>query len=193
MAFLIGDPEFWSITEQGLRDRVGDPSRRQHGPDHRWLPGIHPHDTPTSLLIAITTDATCGYLTSGSARQSSQGVGRPPGCTRSHGDIPIQRGGCGPATGATCPTSSITSTRLPSPRASGRVPLSLATSRALTAFAYSGDPNHDELPRWPSYDPGGSVDHALRHTLIGRTRSLWGRAPLLGRSLSRRSLSGRAL
>ena len=35
--------------------------------------------------------------------------------------------------------------------ASGR-PLVTATSRALTALAYSGDPNHDELPRWPSYD-----------------------------------------
>jgi para-nitrobenzyl esterase len=30
-------------------------------------------------------------------------------------------------------------------------PLVTATSRALTAFAYSGDPNHDELPEWPSY------------------------------------------
>jgi para-nitrobenzyl esterase len=47
--------------------------------------------------------------------------------------------------------------------------LTTATSRALTAFAYTGDPNHSELPQWPSYsleerstmrfDTPSSVEH----------------------------------
>ena len=37
MAFLIGDPEFWSITEQGLRDRIGVFLGEKTEADHRWL------------------------------------------------------------------------------------------------------------------------------------------------------------
>jgi para-nitrobenzyl esterase len=151
MAFLIGDPEFWSITEQGLRDRVKTFLGESTDPIIAGYRAIRPDDTPTSLLIAITSDATMriphvrlseAKLAGGGAPtwmySFAWGHPDPTGRVRSgHGsDMPYFFDNVDKASLAAGPHA---------------VPLVTATSRALTAFAYSGDPNHDELPEWPSY------------------------------------------
>jgi para-nitrobenzyl esterase len=169
MAFLIGDPEFWSITEQGLRDRVGMFLGENTDPIIAGYRAIRPDDTPTSLLIAITTDATMriphirlseAKLAGGGASvwmySFAWGHPDPTGRVRSGhgGDMPYFFDNVDKASIAAGPHAA---------------PLVTATSRALTAFAYSGDPNHDELPEWPSYgledrltmrfDTPSSVEH----------------------------------
>jgi para-nitrobenzyl esterase len=151
MAFLIGDPEFWSITEQGLRDRVEAFLGENTDPIIAGYRTIRPYDTPTSLLIAITSDATMriphirlseAKLTGGGAPawmySFAWGQPDPTGRVRSGhgGDMPYFFDNVDKASIAAGPHAAS---------------LVTATSRALTAFAYSGDPNHDELPQWPSY------------------------------------------
>jgi para-nitrobenzyl esterase len=169
MAFLIADPEFWSITEQGLRDRVGMFLGENTDPLIAGYRAIRPQDTPTSLLIAITTDATMrmphirlseAKLTGGGSPAwmylFAWGHPDPTGRVRSGhgGDMPYFFDNVDKASIAAGPHAE---------------QLTTATSRALTAFAYTGDPNHSELPQWPSYsleerstmrfDTPSSVEH----------------------------------
>jgi len=151
MAFLIGDPEFWSITEQGLRDRVKMFLGENTDPIISGYRAIRPDDTPTSLLIAITTDATMRIPHIRLSEAKLAGGGSPAwmysfawGHPDPTGRVRSGHGGDMPYFFDNVDKASIAA----GPQAE---PLVAAMSRALTAFAHNGDPNHDELPDWPSY------------------------------------------
>ena len=90
----------------------------------------------------------------------------------------------GPPTALTCLISLTTQTRLPWRPERTQHRLLAATSGALAAFAYTGDPNHDGLPDWPTY----TVED--RHTMrfdaapsvqsdpFGAERLCWNEIPL---------------
>jgi para-nitrobenzyl esterase len=152
MAFLIGDPEFWSITEQGLRDRVGVLLGEQTEAMIAGYRAIRPHDTPTSLLIAITTDAIMRIPHIRLSEAKLEGGGSPAWMYSFAWGHPDPTGRVRSSHGSDMPYffDNVDKASIASGPQAG--PLVTATSRALTALAYSGDPNHDELPRWPSYD-----------------------------------------
>jgi para-nitrobenzyl esterase len=152
LAFLVGDPEFWSITEQGLRDRVGiflgeDGDRMIAG-----YRAIRPHESPTSLLIAITTDATMRLPHIRLTEAKLEGGGKPAWLYSFGWGQPDPTGRVRSGHGSDMPYFFDNVDKASIAAGPHAEPLVTATSRALTAFAYSGDPNHGELPQWPSYD-----------------------------------------
>jgi para-nitrobenzyl esterase len=151
LAFLMQDPELWSLTEDALLDRLrpglgGDAERVI-----KAYRSCRPGETPTSLLIAIATDvmfrvpqirlaeakATAGgnptymYL-------FSWGMADPTGTIRApHGiDMPYFFDNVDKAAIADGPHA-------------GK--LTAVTNRTLTTLAHTGSPSHADLPEWPAY------------------------------------------
>jgi para-nitrobenzyl esterase len=151
LAFLFFDPDLWTLTIEGVHERL----RPMLGGDTERVvasyQAIRPGDTPTSLLIAIASDARFripgvrlaeAHAESGGAGTSmylfAWGHPDPAGTVRSpHGlDMPyffdnvekaaIARGPQGP-------------------------PLVEAMSGALIALARTASPAHEALPAWPGY------------------------------------------
>ena len=59
-----------------------------------------------------------------------------------------------------------------------------AMSGALVSLAYTGDPNHDELPKWPRYTLDDRLTmvfdatSSVQHDPFGAERLLWEGVPL---------------
>ena len=184
LAFLVADPEFWTLTEQGLRDRVGVLLGEHTDSILAGYRSIRPEDSPMSLLVAIITDAIMRipHIRLNEARLQAGGAsvwmymfawGQPDASGRrwsAHGtDMPYFFDNVDKAAIAAGPHAE---------------ELVAAMSRALVSLAYTGDPNHDELPKWPTY----ALDD--RRTMIfdsplsvssdpfGAERLLWQDVPL---------------
>jgi para-nitrobenzyl esterase len=153
LAFLVSDPEFGSITEAGLRDRLGKLLGEYADPILVGYRSIHPDESPTALLVATITDATMRlpHIRMTEARLQAGGApawmylfawGHPDASGRrwaAHGtDMPYFFDNVDKASIAAGPHAD---------------QLVAAMSGALVSLAYTGSPNHDELPEWPAYTP----------------------------------------
>ena len=184
LAFLAGDPEVWSLTEEGLRDRlqllIGDNT-------DAILAGyrsIRPHESPTSLLVAITTDAVMRVPHIRLTEAKIQSGGAPVWMYLFAWGFPDAAGRVWSAHGTDMPYFFDNVDKASMATGTHAAPLVAAASGALAAFAYTGDPNHDGLPDWPTY----TVED--RHTMrfdaapsvqsdpFGAERRCWNEIPL---------------
>jgi para-nitrobenzyl esterase len=153
IAFLAFDPGLWTLTLDGLRERL----RPMLGAGTERVVSayraIRPRDTPASLLIAIATDAKFRVPAArlAEAHAESGGAGTymylfgwghpgPNGTALSpHGlDMPYFFDNVDKAAIAQGPQAQ---------------PLAQAMSGALTAVARTASPGHAALPHWPAYTP----------------------------------------
>jgi para-nitrobenzyl esterase len=153
LAFLAFDPGLWTLTLDGLRERL----RPMLGGDTERVvssyQAIRPGDTPASLLIAIATDAKFRVpaVRLAEAHAESGGAGTymylfgwghpgPNGTAWSpHGlDMPYFFDNVDKAAIAQGPHAQ---------------PLAEAMSGALIAVARTSSPGHAALPDWPAYTP----------------------------------------
>jgi para-nitrobenzyl esterase len=151
LSFMMSDPDLWTLDEAGLRGRM----EPLVGADtDRLLAGYRaarPHEPPTSLLIAVTTDAAMRmpHIRLAEAKLRAGGAAvwmylfawghpDPTGRVRSgHGsDMPYFFDNVEVA-----------------PIAAGPHAASLVAdmSGALASLAHTGDPNHEGLSHWPAY------------------------------------------
>jgi para-nitrobenzyl esterase len=184
LAFLVSDPEFGSISEEGLRERLRMRLGEQADQIIAGYRSIHPAESPTSILVAITTDATMRIphirLTEAKLHAGGDRVwlylfawGFPDDSGRrwaAHGtDMPYFFDNVDKASIAAGPHAE---------------QLVAAMSGALVSLAYTGDPNHDELPEWPTYTPEDRLTmrfdtpSSVQHDPFGAERLLWNGVPL---------------
>ena len=151
--FLAGDPQRRRLTEEELVERLTPMLGERRDEILAVYRAQRPNDTPWDLLIGIASEGN--RLASIQLAERKAAGGPAPvylylftwesdhfgGLFKSaHGlEIPFvfDHPDAAPMTGT-------------SPE---RYRLAEIMSRAWAAFAHSGNPNHDDLPAWPRYDP----------------------------------------
>jgi para-nitrobenzyl esterase len=154
LSFMYGDPDLWTLGIKDVRARLQPLLEENVEKILTSYQLIDPSKSPTSLLVAIATDARFGIPHIRMAEAKIEGGGAPAylysfawgrpdptGTIRSgHGsDMPYFFDNVEKATIATGPQGQ---------------PLTKAMSGALVALARMGDPNHEDLPHWPAYTVG---------------------------------------
>jgi para-nitrobenzyl esterase len=151
LAFMLFDPDLWTLGIDSVVERLepvlGDQAQKIVS-DYQ---AIRPDDTPSSLLIAIATDAKfrIPHIRMTEAKIEAGGMpayvyafgwgyGDPNGVIRSlHGtDMPYFFDNLEKAPAAAGPHAE---------------ELVKVMSGSLATFARTGSPNHEALPLWPAY------------------------------------------
>jgi para-nitrobenzyl esterase len=151
LAFMLFDPDLWTLGIDSVVERLepvlGDQAQKIVS-DYQ---AIQPDDSPSSLLIAIATDAkfriphiriTEAKIEAGGmpayVYAFGWGFGDPNGVIRSvHGtDMPYFFDNLEKAPAAAGPHAE---------------ELVQVMSGSLAAFAHTGNPSHEALPLWPAY------------------------------------------
>jgi para-nitrobenzyl esterase len=152
MAFMQGDPELWNLNEDGVRLRLS----RYLGDDVDTMltayRKVRPDDSPTSLLIALVTDAAMRIPHVRLAEAKLQGGGAPVWMYLFAWGPPDPTGRVRSGHGSDMPYFFDNVDKAPRAAGPQAEPLVKAMSGALAALAHTGNPNHDGLPEWPPYD-----------------------------------------
>lgn len=186
LAFLAADPEFWTLNEQGLRDRVGLLLGRYADPILAGYKSIRPDDSPMSLLVATSTDAVMRMPHIRMTEARLQAGGAPTWMYLFAWGQADATGRRWSAHGTDMPYFFDNVDKASIAQGDHAGGLVAAMSGALASLAYTGDPNHDDLPIWSAY----ALDDRL--TMIfdtppsvssdpfGAERLLWQDVPLAG-------------
>jgi para-nitrobenzyl esterase len=151
LAFLAADPELWTLTEQGLRDRLGLLLGEHTDPIIAGYRSIRPDDSPMSLLVATLTDATMRVPHIRFTEARLQAGGAPVWMYLFAWGQPDDSGRRWCAHGSDMPYFFDNVHKAPMAAGTHSDELVAAMSGALVAFAYTGNPNHGGLPKWPTY------------------------------------------
>jgi para-nitrobenzyl esterase len=193
LAFLITDPEFGSMTEQGVRDRLENLIGEHAEAILAGYKAIRPHDDPTSLLIATVTDATMRipHIRLSEARIGAGGA--PVWMYLFAWGHPDPSGRRWSAHGSDMPYFFDNVDKAPMAAGPHADELVAAMSGALVSLAYTGDPNHEDLAKWPSYTLDGrstmvfDTPSSVQSDPFGAERLTWGDVPLGGLLIGRES------
>ena len=186
LAFMFFDPDLWTLGFEDVSDRL----RLLLGEDTPRIVSsyraIRPDQSPTSLLVAISTDAKFRIPAIRVAEAKIEGGGAhvymyayawghpdPGGTVRApHGlDMPFFFDNVDKAPIAAGPQAES---------------LAKATSGALIALALTGDPSHAALPAWPAYtlDRRATLRFDVPSTVeddpLGAERACWDDVALTG-------------
>jgi para-nitrobenzyl esterase len=184
LAFLVTDPEFGSITEQGLRDRLTKLLGEHTDAILAGYKSIRPEDDPTSLLVATITDATMRVPHIRLSEARLQAGGAAVWMYLFAWGFPDATGRRWSAHGTDMPYffDNVDKAAIAQGDHSGQ--LVAAMSGALVSLAYTGDPNHEELVKWPTYTlddrPTMIFDtpSSVRSDPFGAERLVWRDVPL---------------
>jgi para-nitrobenzyl esterase len=186
LAFLAADPELWTLSDEGLRDRVGTLLGEDTDSILAGYKTVRSDDSPMSLLVAIMTDGIMRvpHIRMTEARVQAGGApiwmylfawGQADATGRkwsAHGsDMPYFFDNVDKASIAVGPHAD---------------ELVAAMSGALVSLAYTGDPNHNDLPEWPTYSPKDrqtmmfDTPSTVASDPFGAERLLWQDVPLGG-------------
>ena len=186
LAFLVSDPEFGSISEEGLRDRLGKLLGEHAGPLLAGYRSIHPAESPTSILVATITDATMRIPHIRLTEARLQAGGAHIWMYLFAWGFPDASGRRWAAHGTDMPYFFDNVDKAPIAAGPHADQLVAAMSGALVSLAYTGDPNHDELPKWPRYTLDDRLTmrfdapSSVQHDPFGAERLLWQGVPLGG-------------
>lgn len=151
LAFLIADPEFATMTEDGLHERLAKLLSDHADPIVDGYKSIRPDENPTSLLVATLTDAMMRIPHIRLTESRLEAGGAPVWLYLFAWGFPDESGRKWAAHGTDMPYffDNVETATIAQGDHAGE--LVAAMCGALVSLAYTGDPNHDELPRWPSY------------------------------------------
>ena len=152
MSFMIGDPELWTIDDDGLTDRLRTTFGDQPFADvlDRYR-AARPGESPTSLLLAITTDRMMRVPHIRVAEAKVDGGGAPTFMYLFAWGRPDPTGRIRSGHGSDMPYFFDNLDKAPMADGPHAAALIRATCGTLIALAHTGDPNHDALPDWPTY------------------------------------------
>jgi para-nitrobenzyl esterase len=152
LAFLISDPQFGSITEEGLRDRLGKLLGDRADPILEGYKTIRPDDDPTSLLVATLTDATMRIPHIRLTEARLHAGGAPAWMYIFAWGFADASGRRWSAHGTDMPYFFDNVDKTTIAQGDHANELVDAMSGSLVSLAYTGDPNHEDLAKWPTYE-----------------------------------------
>lgn len=157
LSFMMSDPDLWTMDDAGLRSRLGPVL----GADlDRVLDGyrsMRVDESPTSLLIAIASDATMRIPHLRLNEAKLRGGGAPVWSYLFAWGHPDPTGRIRSGHGSDMPYFFDNVDKAPIAAGTHAGPLTAAMSGALASLAHTGDPGHSGIPAWPSYDLDGRV------------------------------------
>jgi para-nitrobenzyl esterase len=151
MAFLMANPGLWALDLTGLRHRLVPLLRNDADEVLARYQAALPDDSTTSLLIAIHTDFAMWIPHVRLTEAKLQGGGTPAWMYQFAWGHPDPEGRVRAGHGSDMPYFFDNIDKAPMASGPHAAPLVAAMSGALAAFAHTGDPNHHDLSRWPSY------------------------------------------
>jgi para-nitrobenzyl esterase len=155
LAFLYALPDLWTLGIDEARTRL----RSLLGEDvDRVIASyqeVEADQSPTSLLVAIATDAKFRIPHIRMAEAKLEGGGRPAYMYSFDWGRPDPSGTIRAGHGSDMPYFFDNVEKASMAAGPQGEPLTKAMSGALVALAKSGDPNHADLPDWPAY----TVEH----------------------------------
>jgi para-nitrobenzyl esterase len=151
LAFIMGDSELWSLDAVGLRQRVGGLLDTDADQILRAYQAARPGDSPTSLWIAIATDARMRIPHIRIAEAKLEAGGSPVYMYLFGWGFPDPTGRIRSPHGLDMPYFFDNLDKAPAADGPHAAPLVRATSGSLVELARVGDPNHESLPMWPQY------------------------------------------
>jgi para-nitrobenzyl esterase len=184
LAFLVSDPEFGSITEEGLRDRLEKLLGDKTDAILAGYKAIRPDDDPTSLLVGTITDATMRIPHIRFTEARVQAGGAPIWMYLFAWGFSDSSGRRWSAHGSDMPYFFDNLDKAPLAQGEHSDQLVRAMSGALVSLAYTGDPNHEELAKWPTYtlDDRSTMifdtPSSVSSDPFGAERVIWNDVPL---------------
>jgi para-nitrobenzyl esterase len=154
LAFMFSDPDLWTLeidsVVQRLRLILGDRAPEVVSAYQAARPG----DSPSSLLIAISTDAKFRIPAIRIAEAKVGAGGEPTYMYSFDWGQPDASGAIRSPHGTDMPYFFDNIGKAPVANGPHAEPLVRIMSGSLAAFARTGNPNHELLPSWPAYAPG---------------------------------------
>ena len=151
LAFMFFDPDLWTLgidnVVQRLQPVLGDEASKVV----LAYQAIRPHDSPTSLLIAISTDAKFRIPHIRTAEAKVEAGGAPAYMYAFAWGQPDPNGTIRSPHGMDMPYFFDNIEKAPAAAGHHAEPLVKTMSGSLAALAHTGNPNHAALPSWPAY------------------------------------------
>ncbi len=186
LAFMFFDPDLWTLGMEDVSDRLrsllGDDAPRMVSS----YQAIQPERSPTSLLVAVATDAKFRLPAIRVAEAKVEGGGAPVYMYAYAWGHPDPSGTTRAPHGLDMPYFFDNVDKAPIAEGLQAEPLVQATSGALIALAHTGDPGHAALPPWPAYtlDRRATLRFDVTSTVeddpLGAERACWDDVALTG-------------
>jgi para-nitrobenzyl esterase len=151
LSFMFADPGLWTLSMAGLHARL-EPLLGEHcDPLIDAYRDARPDDSPASLYIALTTDALMRIPHVRLAEAKAASAGGPAYLYQFAWGFPDPTGRIRSTHGSDMPYFFDNLDKAPVANGPHAQRLVALCAGALVAMARSGNPSHDDLPRWPAY------------------------------------------
>jgi para-nitrobenzyl esterase len=151
LAFLYALPDLWTLGIGDVRDRLQSLLGANVDRVISSYQEVEAGQSPTSLLVAIATDAKFRIPHIRMAEAKLEGGGRPVYMYSFDWGRPDPSGAVRAGHGSDMPYFFDNVEKASIASGPQGEPLTKAMSGALVALARTGDPNHEDLPDWPTY------------------------------------------
>jgi para-nitrobenzyl esterase len=178
MAFMVFDPDLWTLDDAEVRRRFGRLSSDADALFDAYRK-IRPDESATSLYIALSTDALMRVPMIRFTEAAARAGGRPPFQYLFTWGTPDPEGRIRSVHGLDMPYFFDNVDKAPLADGPHAAPLALVASGSLVALARHGAPGHEALPEWPSYSTETratmqlDVEPALALDPFGEERRAW--------------------
>jgi len=186
IAFMFFDPDLWSLSIDEVSKRLQSLLGNRAASVLGSYQAIRPEQSPTSLLIAIATDAKFRIPHIRFAEAKVEGGGAPTYMYRYAWGRPDPSGIVRAPHGMDMPYFFDNIDKAPIAAGPHADTLVTTMSGALAALAHTGGPNHQALPMWTPYtlDRRSTLRFDVPPTLeddpFGAERACWDGIPLKG-------------
>ena len=186
LAFIGGEPDLWTLDHEGLRARLQPMLGDATDEIVERYRAVHPDDSPTSLLLGISTDYVFRMPHIRQAEAKAAGGGDPAYVYAFAWGFPDPTGRIRALHGLDMPYVFDNVDVAPIAAGPQAAPLVDAMSGALAALAHTGRPDHDGLPPWTPYVPDEratmrfDVESSVVPDLLGAERRCWDGIAVVG-------------